>query len=1122
MWMQGILRIMRVPQEHHLQVHPLLRSTLTIPAIVSPSITLNKSSSPTSFSAPGVVITYSYLVSNSGNMTLTNIAVTDPHSGLSSINCPTTTLAPGASETCTATYTTTQADVNAGLITNTGTASGTPPTGPAVSDDSTLTVPAVVSASIALFKSSSPTSFSSAGQLINYSYLVTNTGNVTLTSVAVTDPHSGLSAISCSTATLAPGASETCTATYTTVQADVNAGSITNTGTASGSPPIGPAVTADSSVTIPAVVITELTLAKSASSNSFTNAGELITYSYLITNNSNVTLTNIAVNDPHTGLSAISCPSSSLAPNASETCTATYTTTQADVDAGRITNTATASGTPPVGPVIVSAPSTVIIRGTAVPEITLAKSSVPSSFANSGILITYSYLVTNTSHVTLTNVAVTDPHTGLSAISCPTTTLAPGASETCTATYTTTQADVNAGSITNTGTATGTPPLGPAITSDSTLTVPAIVSPSIHLIKTSSPTSFSNPGVLITYSYLVQNSGNVPLTNVSVTDPHSGLSSISCPTTTLAPGASETCTATYTTTQADMDAGSIQNTGTASGTPPSGSPVTDDSTLTVPANFDPGITLDKSVSPTSFSAVGQLITYSYVVTNISNVTLSNVSVTDPHVGLSAISCPTTTLAPNVSETCTATYTTTQADVDAGSITNFATATGQPPLGPIAVSIPTLLTLPFSLPIASLTIVKVAVGGNDTFHFNSTINGSFVLTTASGSAQMSFNNLTPGNYSISEVNLPFGWQLTNLQCNGTKISGSTATISINPGDNVTCTFTNTFDRELIIQKTQEKIRTFLNSRATLILTNEPDRRRIIERLSGKSGHPLSAIDFTPAISDGHAAFTVSTNRGQLLNDDSGSQLDIWSEVHAAYFSEHLDFGKNQMGQFGLLYLGSDYLFMPSILGGLLLELDTIYQYANFDNGVSGNGQGWMFGPYLSVRLLSNIFLHTRAAWGGSSNSINPFGLYEDQFNTNRSLYNAELTGDWLRNGLRVSPRFGVSSYIENQQQYANALNIVIPSQTISLGQLNLGTEFGYEFVTSRGYIIAPRLILQSLYYFNQSNNVGFSPNKWGGQIEVGAEIKWLSMGIRLYPLLGYNGIGSNLQYLQGQVQIDLIR
>ena len=74
--------------------------------------------------------------------------------------------------------------------------------------------------------------------------MVTNSGNVTLTSVRVTDPLPGLSAVTCPLGTLAPGASETCTATYTTTQADVNAGGVTNTGTASGRPPTGPPVTA--------------------------------------------------------------------------------------------------------------------------------------------------------------------------------------------------------------------------------------------------------------------------------------------------------------------------------------------------------------------------------------------------------------------------------------------------------------------------------------------------------------------------------------------------------------------------------------------------------------------------------------------------------------------------------------------------------------------------------------------------------------------------------------------------------------------------------------------------------------------------------------------------------------
>ena len=57
------------------------------------------------------------------------------------------------------------------------------------------------------------------------------------------------------------------------------------------------------------------------------------------------------------------------------------------------------------------------------------------------------------------------------------------------------------------------------------------------------------------------------------------------------------------------------------------------------------------------------------MTNTGNVTLNPVVVTDPMPGLSAITCPVISLilAPTLGETCTATYTTTQADVDAGTI-----------------------------------------------------------------------------------------------------------------------------------------------------------------------------------------------------------------------------------------------------------------------------------------------------------------------------------------------------------------------------------------------------------------------------------------------------------------------
>lgn len=89
-------------------------------------------------------------------------------------------------------------------------------------------------------------------------------------------------------------------------------------------------------------------------------------------------------------------------------------------------------------------------------------------------------------------------------------------------------------------------------------------------------------GDTVTYSFVVTNTGNVTLTDVTVTDPLPGLSAIDCPATTLAPGESMTCTATYTVTLADAEAGEVQNTATVIGDSPAGAPASDQGSATVP------------------------------------------------------------------------------------------------------------------------------------------------------------------------------------------------------------------------------------------------------------------------------------------------------------------------------------------------------------------------------------------------------------------------------------------------------------------------------------------------------------------------------------------------------------
>ena len=92
------------------------------------------------------------------------------------------------------------------------------------------------------------------GELLTYSFHVTNTGTVPLHNVTITDPMFGLTNAACVT-DLAVGATTDCPLlspqTHIVTQADVDHRSVENEATTSGLPPTGPPVTDDDDATIP-------------------------------------------------------------------------------------------------------------------------------------------------------------------------------------------------------------------------------------------------------------------------------------------------------------------------------------------------------------------------------------------------------------------------------------------------------------------------------------------------------------------------------------------------------------------------------------------------------------------------------------------------------------------------------------------------------------------------------------------------------------------------------------------------------------------------------------------------------------------------------------------------------
>lgn len=218
-----------------------------------------------------------------------------------------------------------------------------------------------------------------------------------------------------------------------------------------------------------------------------------------------------------------------------------------------IDNTASASGTynaatttsnnSTVNVTVVAANPLIAITSKAagVPTIGLGPNALVT---DAGDTITFTYIVKNTGNVTLNNVLPTDigpTFNGtagtltLSAFT-PTTpaivlpvTLAPNASQTYTAVYTLSALDAYRGAgtsplVANSAGATGKSPTNATITSTTPATATAIIAPgpSLLMTKTSNTAGPVAVGATVIYTYTIQNNGNVPITDVKISDTHEG------------------------------------------------------------------------------------------------------------------------------------------------------------------------------------------------------------------------------------------------------------------------------------------------------------------------------------------------------------------------------------------------------------------------------------------------------------------------------------------------------------------------------------------------------------------------------------------------------------------------
>lgn len=450
--------------------------------VSQPSIALTKTGPATA--RPGEKVTYSFTAKNTGATDLTNIKINDETLSKYTtapviISIP-GTLKPGQTSAVVTYDFTIPASFVGNVFTNTAVVHSTPVDLVTNNPVEGVDVTAQASHTINLLRWTTTKVADkrvvTPGQTVTYTITVTNTGGAALTNVEVSDPTIKFPADGkpVAIASIAPGESKTVTATYI-VPADSADNSFMNTAVV-----CVPSTSASKDCKNPTttIFIARIDIVKTADKESSVPGGT-VKYTFVVSNKGGAAIDPEPISDDVLGV--IGDPRV-LQPGESETFTKDFVVPAGALDQSKIINVATVCAPIPAdaSPIFAS-PSDAAIKICAddthtllveIPAITIKKTADKES-ASEGDSVVYTFVVTNTSKVMLTNITVTDNVLGdVGSID----KLEPGATGTKSVTYVVPVGSATKGTIRNVATACFAQPVfaGNCASADHSLSIVAV------------------------------------------------------------------------------------------------------------------------------------------------------------------------------------------------------------------------------------------------------------------------------------------------------------------------------------------------------------------------------------------------------------------------------------------------------------------------------------------------------------------------------------------------------------------------------------------------------------------------------------------------------------------------
>ncbi|ROR80236.1 Uncharacterized conserved protein [Plantibacter flavus] len=517
------------------------------------------------------------------------------------------------------------------------------------------------------------------GSVIEYSFTATNSGQGVLTEVALVDDLQGLGDLTfewpAEPGELAEGATVRATADYTLTQADIDRGELSNHATVVGTDVLGSASSDDDNVTVDLVTGAAVKVSIVGSVRDEAAVGAMVDWTVTVENAGLPTLRNVEASVDGLSVGAWE----SLAPGVIEVSTFESALTQADIDAGLVVRSVDVEGFHAADGSSVTdrdaAEVLLDVAGAVSIEVLVDGqdvSAAPGPEVTVGESIEWTYVVTNTGLRTLADLAVSDSFgSELAVIE----SLAPGESREFTVSsdavfdQQTVRAEVS-------GVEAGDRPVGP-VRADDVSWYQGVIASAITLDERAIlPDGDLVVGSVVEFELTATNtSTGTALTEVQVRDRFAGIGEpeVVWPGEpgTLQPGESAVATVAYTLTQADIDRGSLTTDAIASGVDLAGVTVEAGDSVTIDLVTGAAVKVSIVGSVRDEVAVGAMVDWTVTVENAGLPTLRNVEIHDDEQTIGTWE----SLAPRAIEVSTFDTTITQADIDAGSVSQDVSASG---------------------------------------------------------------------------------------------------------------------------------------------------------------------------------------------------------------------------------------------------------------------------------------------------------------------------------------------------------------------------------------------------------------------------------------------------------------